>query len=375
MTNAIPRTASPVSPENTTLPGLVLPGQVAIAGRSPSGISSGDPMMAADFAALLMAQITSPEQLSASLIKNAGQATETPALLTIGDETAMSLAEPDAMKELGLVSTEMLDDNIENTKLPKVFIEEPMPDNNLFAFTMTPVQVRTTNLTLSLDEIEATENSELTSSAATQKELKNLASGLEALLGKTDPINKTSTKISQPNNPIPDETASIQLHTQNIAQPAPASLQASHRLNVATPLQSPQWSNDFGQQLVWMTKNNLQTAQLSINPPNLGPIEVTLTMGKEATSAHFTSPYADVREAIESALPRLREMLANAGVQLGQADVGAHSQRQFANHQSPPETNLPSHGNENATLPTDGAVIRTNLTRLTHGSGLIDIFA
>jgi flagellar hook-length control protein FliK len=42
--------------------------------------------------------------------------------------------------------------------------------------------------------------------------------------------------------------------------------------------------------------------------------------GGEA-GAQFYSPHASVRDAIESALPKLREMMAEAGVTLGQAQV------------------------------------------------------
>ena len=70
--------------------------------------------------------------------------------------------------------------------------------------------------------------------------------------------------------------------------------------------------------IVWLTANDQKFAQLTLNPPQMGPIEISLNINKDTASAYFISPNAEVREAIETALPRLREMLAGVGIELGQ---------------------------------------------------------
>jgi flagellar hook-length control protein FliK len=76
---------------------------------------------------------------------------------------------------------------------------------------------------------------------------------------------------------------------------------------------------------MWMANQNHQVAELHLNPPNLGPLEVRLTINNDQASALFVSQHSAVRDAIESAMPRLREMLADNGITLGNASVGSES--------------------------------------------------
>lgn len=149
------------------------------------------------------------------------------------------------------------------------------------------------------------------------------------------------------------------------------------KLEVATPVHSPTWSAEVGQRVVWMARNNVQEAQLSVNPPNLGPIEITLSLKDDAATARFFSPHAEVREILEQALPRLREMLAGAGVQLGQSDVGAQSQQafqQFSGRHNGTGNGQPSFSEEHPSLHGLNAVKQTAAVRTLNGNGLVDTF-
>lgn len=149
------------------------------------------------------------------------------------------------------------------------------------------------------------------------------------------------------------------------------------KLDVATPVHAPNWSAEVGQRVVWMARNNVQEAQLSVNPPHLGPIEITLSLNDDNATARFFSPHAEVREILEQALPRLREMLAGAGVQLGQSDVGAQSQQafqQFSGRQNGGGSGQPSFSEEHPSLHGLNAVKQTAAVRTLKGNGLVDTF-
>ncbi|MDO8313684.1 MAG: flagellar hook-length control protein FliK [Rugosibacter sp.] len=90
----------------------------------------------------------------------------------------------------------------------------------------------------------------------------------------------------------------------------------------------PGWRDEVGQKLTWMISNNRQQADLILTPPQLGRIEVTLSLDGNQASASFASPHAAVREALENSMTRLREILADAGVTLGQTHVGSESRRE-----------------------------------------------
>lgn len=96
-------------------------------------------------------------------------------------------------------------------------------------------------------------------------------------------------------------------------------------LPVAPKVGSVGWGGAVGEKVLWMANQNHQVAELHLNPPNLGPLEVRLTISNDQASALFVSHHSAVREAIETALPRLREMLADNGIMLGNASVSSES--------------------------------------------------
>jgi flagellar hook-length control protein FliK len=94
---------------------------------------------------------------------------------------------------------------------------------------------------------------------------------------------------------------------------------------IETPVGHDRWSQEVGDKLTWMVNKQESSATLVLNPPNMGRVEVNITMNGDQASAAFASNNPAVREALENAIPRLKEVLADAGVQLGQAQVGADS--------------------------------------------------
>lgn len=174
-------------------------------------------------------------------------------------------------------------------------------------------------------------------------------------------------------HPNRNESAIAAAGTTHAAPPASAPSRTEATPHVATPLQDREWAGEFGQKVVWMASNDRQLAQLTLNPPQLGPIEISLNISNDQATAAFVSPHAEVREAIENALPRLREMLAGAGIELGQAHVGAESfQQQADGRQATPRGDRAgTPGIETESRLASESVRTANRS----GSGLVDTFA
>lgn len=99
--------------------------------------------------------------------------------------------------------------------------------------------------------------------------------------------------------------------------------------SIALPIKSPQWGQALGQRVVYMANNQLQQANITLNPDKLGPVQVKLHMDKDKqVHVTMTAHHATTREAMDNALPKLREMMEQAGIDLGSLDVG--DDRQFA---------------------------------------------
>jgi len=140
---------------------------------------------------------------------------------------------------------------------------------------------------------------------------------------------------------------------------------------------SSSWSDALGEKVVWMAGQKQQVAELRLNPPNLGPMEVRLTLSNDQVSAVFVSHQPAVREAIEAAMPRLREMFADSGMMLGNAMVSSDSLPQ---QQAPGQDGRSSGSSseESGFFSLDGTVpvsTRAGGSPTSSGRGLVDLFA
>ena len=104
--------------------------------------------------------------------------------------------------------------------------------------------------------------------------------------------------------------------------------QQNQQYQVSLPIRHENWGNAFNSQLLVMVKNQTHTAQLNIHPADLGPVEIQISMNQDQANIQFISQHGVVREVIEDAMPRLRTMLDEAGVNLGDVQVSSQDAEQ-----------------------------------------------
>lgn len=150
-------------------------------------------------------------------------------------------------------------------------------------------------------------------------------------------VAEAPAPVRQAAEPAPEIQQSQQLPAQ-AASSAALNQAGIERLNghsdpaadrIAPRVASPAWNQAIGQKVVWMVGNEQQSAALTLNPPDLGPLQVVIKVSENTATANFVSAHPEVRQALEAAMPRLREMLGEAGVQLGQTHVGAGTSGEY----------------------------------------------
>ena len=107
--------------------------------------------------------------------------------------------------------------------------------------------------------------------------------------------------------------------------PAPERAGPVPVLHVDHSLGSPEWQREFRSQVSVLVSRREPQAEIRLNPPQLGPVEVRIGLQGDQVSLAFTAPHPDTRAAIENALPQLREIFAGNGLALGNASVNAES--------------------------------------------------
>lgn len=147
--------------------------------------------------------------------------------------------------------------------------------------------------------------------------------------------------------------------------------QAETKINAAieAPLRSPAFAAELGDKVVWLATRQGQFADLSLNPPQMGALEVRLSLSGSDASAQFFSANPVVREVIDAALPRLREMMAQAGINLGETEVREQAFERRDASDTPGRT-LPQEGE----ISVHQAAIATVSGGRSTGSGLVDLY-
>lgn len=95
------------------------------------------------------------------------------------------------------------------------------------------------------------------------------------------------------------------------------------RLDTRLPLHSPRFADGFSQQVVVLTHHGIQQAQMTLNPPDLGPVDVRITVNQDQATVHIAAASVAAREVIQDALPKLRDLMDQSGVRLNDAGVFA----------------------------------------------------
>lgn len=143
----------------------------------------------------------------------------------------------------------------------------------------------------------------------------------------------------------------------------------------------PLTGSAFGQRMQdtvqWMITGRIQHAEIHLDPEHLGPIRLQLRMDGQEAMVNFVAQHDTTRAAIEQNLQGLRDALAQAGLTLGQAQVGTQSQQQgfsdgrFAQSNAEQRQGLATGEGQRS----DANRSTTWLGGTRTGQGLLDLFA
>lgn len=83
----------------------------------------------------------------------------------------------------------------------------------------------------------------------------------------------------------------------------------------------PEGQQQLAEKVRWMNNNRQISAELRLDPEDLGAMQVKISMNGDAATVIMLVQSTQAREALEQATPRLREMLAEQGLSLGESSV------------------------------------------------------
>lgn len=96
----------------------------------------------------------------------------------------------------------------------------------------------------------------------------------------------------------------------------------------AVPMQQPGWTQEVTDRVMWMSSQNLRSAEIKLDPAELGRLDIKVDMTQEGTQITFASAHAGVRDSLESQMYRLREMLNQQGMHNVEVNVSDQAQQE-----------------------------------------------
>lgn len=192
------------------------------------------------------------------------------------------------------------------------------------------------------------------------------AEGLEAL--------KESVAETRPENFV----SKLNAASQALTQQAPLTPRAGVMPGQPVPMQQGGWGEQVVDRVMWLSSQNLKSAEIQLDPAELGRLEVRISMAQEQTQITFASANAGVREALEGQMHRLRELFTQQGMNLLDVNVSDQSLSRGWQGQEG-DGNGRGAGGQDVSAGTDEELIAAaselKSAPLSGGRGMVDFYA
>ena len=199
---------------------------------------------------------------------------------------------------------------------------------------------------------------------------------LEALTGK----GLEALKEGMANTNADNFVSKLDALSQAISQQNPLSTRAPVLIGQPVPMQQGGWSEAMVDRVMVMSSQNLKSAEIQLDPAELGRLEVRISMNQEQSQVTFASPHAGVREALDSQMHRLRELFAQQGMNLLDVNVSDQSlNRGWQGQGQDSGSGRGGNGRDSETLGADDMAsvvgVESSRANAISSRGLVDYYA
>lgn len=173
---------------------------------------------------------------------------------------------------------------------------------------------------------EAMSNAEINADTASMQQVSQIASQLSQTLGLTDALR--STLFESPINAV--QSARAEFGSSELVSQTETNKQAqlNQILDKPANITRLEGQNQFAEKIRWIVNARNSFAEIRLDPPDLGSVQVKVSTAGESATVNFVVQSQQARDALEHAAPRLRELLAQQGIELGQSSVQQDNQQQ-----------------------------------------------
>lgn len=172
-------------------------------------------------------------------------------------------------------------------------------------------------------DLAATEESQDPVASLTAKFL----AGTPEASGKSETLTFSAGAFTLPDTAQPDDTSTNQtslvtaLSNKSALVEHPSATSLTQAMRVQVAFGQTQWSEALAERTAWLASQQIHSADLQLDPPELGPLQVRISVHQDQAVVSFVSANPQVRDALDQSMARLRELLQEQGMQLVDAGV------------------------------------------------------
>lgn len=201
----------------------------------------------------------------------------------------------------------------------------------------------------------------------------------QAMTGLEGPPPAPLARLDTASMASPVDTGTQPLAPTNGLSPAPATTPPSTSAPAAgVPAAAPSLTtaghpDAVADQVNWSLRQGLQQVELRLHPEKLGRVDIHMRLDGDQVSLQVVASTAAGRDTVEAGLHRLRDMLAEQGLNLAQSDVSdgsAHARPDHRDRETGPANPIGMTGAADGETPGAAPLAASAGSR-----GLLDTFA
>ena len=176
-----------------------------------------------------------------------------------------------------------------------------------------------------------------------------------------------------PSRPGTEQALSLPALPGNVAgaQPRPVESAAPVQAEVRADIGSKEFAPALGSQLSVLVRHGIEHAQLKLNPAEMGPIEVRISIDGQQAQVDFSAAQAHTRQALQDAVPALATALRESGLTL--TGGGVFEQPRESRDGAPAQPH--AGGRAEAERGSDEPLPTGAAPRLPRARGVLDLYA
>ena len=116
-------------------------------------------------------------------------------------------------------------------------------------------------------------------------------------------------------------TESVMQENSQLRAEASKTQQQFEGFDKAVNIHKSDGQQQLGEKIRWMVNARNTMAEIRLDPPELGSMQVRVNVAGDAASVSFVVQSQQAKDALADAMPKLRDMLSEQGIELGDAQV------------------------------------------------------